>query len=69
MIGTLGELYAGIMKYKTTDAEIFENISKPCHSFNNDSDDNDVLNSLDSFADRDFLDTSELEEELVGGAA
>ena len=58
MIGTLGEIYAGKAKYGMTDAEIFSDIEN--HNYNN-----DVLNSLGSFTNRDFLDISELEQELA----
>lgn len=83
MIGTLGEKYAGIVRYGMTDTEIFENLDNN-HNHNTEQNlhfssvspkpqkteglgDNDVLNSLDSFTDRDFMDAGELEEELVGG--
>ncbi len=35
MIGTLGEGYAGIIKYGTTDAEIFENLDNHVYNYDN----------------------------------
>jgi len=66
MIGIFGEMYAGKIIYGTTDAEIFGDIENNIENPKNN--DNDVLNSLDSFTNRDFFDIRELEEALVGGA-
>lgn len=51
MIGTLGERYAGILRYGT-DAEIFESIH------------DNLKNSHTVDEDSDFRDSSELEQEL-----